>query len=107
MEMLRQPENDFQFLSELVLTDPASPVPTNRVAETLLDLDSGRFEAIVKLAAKNHVIIRAFSRLSQLLKMTGGTHIWDWVSLAAAEENSRILHALGFLHRICATLEEN
>jgi hypothetical protein len=107
METSRQPENDFQFLSELVLTDPASPVPTNRVAETLLDLNPGRFEAIVKLAAKNHVIIRAFSRLSQLLKMTGSTHIWDWVSLAVEEENSRILHALGFLHRICATLEEN
>jgi hypothetical protein len=107
METSRQLENDFHFLTELVLTDPASPVPTNRVAETLLGLNQGKFEAIVELAAKNHVIIRAFSQLSQLLKMNGSTHFRDWVSLAVEEENYRIRHALGFLHRICATLDEN
>jgi hypothetical protein len=106
METSRQPENDFRFLSELVLTDPNSSVPTNRIAGTVLDLNPGRFEAIVELAARNHVIIRAFSQLSRLLKMNGSTD-GDWVSLAVEEENSRIRHALGFLNRICATLEEN
>jgi hypothetical protein len=103
----RQPENDFHFLSELVLTDGASSVPTNQIAETLGDLNPGRFDAIVELAAKNHVIIRALSQLSQLLKMNGSAHLTDCVSLAVEEENSRIRHALGFLNRICATLEEN
>jgi hypothetical protein len=107
METSRQPENDFHFLSELVLTDPASSVPTNRIAETILDLDPGRLEAIAELAAKNHVIIRAFSKLSQLLKMNGSTDVADSVSLAVEQENSRICHALGFLNRICATLDEN
>jgi len=103
----RKPENDFHVLSELVLTDPAPSVPTNQIAETLVDLNAGRFDALVELAAKNHVIIRAFSQLSQLLKMNGSAHLRDCVSLAIEEENSRIRHALGFLNRICATLEEN
>ncbi|MBZ5687273.1 MAG: nucleotidyltransferase family protein [Acidobacteriia bacterium] len=107
METSCQPEIDFNFLSELVLTDPASPGPATRIAETVLDLNPGRLEAIVELAAKNHVIIRAFSRLSQLLKMNGSTDVADWVSLAIEKENSRIRHALGFLNRICATLEQN
>jgi putative nucleotidyltransferase-like protein len=107
METSRQSENDFHFLSELLLTDPNSSMATNRIAESVLHLDPGRFEAIVQLAKKNHVIIRAFSQLSQHLKMNGSTHFGDWVSLAVEEENSRIRHALGFLNRICATLEEN
>ena len=51
METSRQPEIDFHFLSELVLTDPASSVPTNRIAETVLDLNRSKFESIAKLAA--------------------------------------------------------
>src|SRR5437879_552410 len=107
METSRQPEIDFHFLSELVLTDPASSVPTNRIAETVLDLNRSKFESIAELAAKNHVIIRAFSAMSQFYKIDGRTDVADWVSLALEEENSRIRHALGFLNRICTTLEEN
>jgi len=108
METSRQPEIVFNFLSELVLTDPAaSSVPTNRIAETVLDMNRSKFESIVELAAKNHVIIRAFSALSQFFKIAERTDVADWVSLALEEENSRIRHALGFLNRICTTLEEN
>lgn len=106
METSRQPEIDFNFLSEIVLTGPASPGAT-QIADAIRDLNRDKFVAIVELAAKNHVIIRAFSRLSQLLTVNGSTHIRDWVSLAVEEENSRIRHALGFLNRICATLDEN
>lgn len=107
METLRQPENDFHFLSELVLTDLDSAGPANRIDETVSNLDLGKLKAALALAAKNHVIIRAFSHLSQLLKMNASADFVDWVSLAIEEENSRIRHALGFLNRICATLEEN
>jgi len=107
METSRQPENDFHFLSELVLTDPASSVPTNRMAETVLDMNRSKFKSIAELAAKNHVIIRAFSQLSQLLKMNRSADFGEWVSLAVEQENSRIRHALAFLNRICATLEED
>jgi hypothetical protein len=70
-------------------------------------MNRSKFESVVKLAARNHVIIRAFSRLSQLLKVDGRTGVADWASLAIEEEDSRIRHALGFLSRICATLEQN
>src|SRR6201993_955270 len=107
METSRQPEIDFHFLSELVLTDPASSVPTNQIAASVLDMNRSKFESIAELAAKNHVIIRAFSALSQFFKIDGRTDVADWVSLALEKENSRIRHALAFLNRICATLEEN
>jgi Uncharacterised nucleotidyltransferase len=107
METSRQSEIDFHFLSELVLTDPNSSRPTNRIAETVFDMNRSKFESIAELAAKNHVIIRAFSTLSQFFKIDGKTDVSDWVSLAVEEENSRIRHTLGFLNRICATLEEN
>ncbi|HKV76768.1 MAG TPA: hypothetical protein VJP02_01425 [Candidatus Sulfotelmatobacter sp.] len=107
METSRQPEHDYQFLSDLVLTDPAASKPTKGIAETVVDLNPGRLKAVLELAAKNHVIIRAFSQLGQFLKMNGSTDIGDWVSLAVEEENSRIHHALGFLNRICATLDES
>ena len=77
METSRQPENDFHFLSELVLADSGSPACANRIAETVRDLNPARFEAILELAAKNHVVIRAFSRLSELLKVNGRADLAD------------------------------
>ncbi len=65
METAHQPENDFHFLSELVLTDFDSPASANRIAEIVRDMNPDKFEAILELAAKNHVVIRAFSRLSE------------------------------------------
>jgi len=107
METSRQPENDFHFLSELVLADSGSPACANRIAETVRDLNPARFEAILELAAKNHVVIRACSRLSELLRVNGRADLADRVSLAIEKENSRIREALGFLDRICTALEQN
>jgi hypothetical protein len=105
METSRQSENDFRFLSGLVLTDP--PASASQMAETARHLHAGRFQAILELAAKNHVVIRAFSRLSELLKVNGSADLAERVSLAIDEENSRIRQALGFLDRICTALEQN
>jgi Uncharacterised nucleotidyltransferase len=107
MQTARQPETDFHFLSELVLTDSDSPASANRLSETVRDLTPARFEAILELAAKNHVVIRAFSRLSEALKVNGRADLADQISLAIEEENSRIREALRFLDRICTTLEQN
>ena len=107
METSRQPENDFHFLSELVLADFGSPAGANWIAETVRDLNPARFEAILELAAKNHVVIRAFSRLSELLKVNGRVDLADRVSLAIEKEKFRIREALGFLDRICTALEQN
>jgi hypothetical protein len=107
METTRQLEFDFNFLSQLVLSDPTSPSSSRRIADTVQDINRSKFESIVELAAKNHVIIRAFSAMSQLLKMDGRPGVADWISPTIEEEDSRIRHALGFLNRICATLEQN
>lgn len=107
MQTPSQSENDFHFLSELLLAASDSSVFSNRTAETLQDLNPGRLEAIAELAVKNHVIIRAFLRLRELLTMNGSADLANIVSRAIEAENSRICHALGFLDRICAMLEQS
>jgi hypothetical protein len=107
METAHQPENEFRFLSDLVLADSDSAASTNRIAATVRDLNPAKFEALLELAAKNHVVIRAFSRLSELLRLNGRAEPGERVSLAIEEENSRIREALGFLDRICSALEQD
>jgi len=105
--MQTAPETDFHFLSVLVLADSDSSASASRIAEIARDMNPGKFEAILELAAKNHVGIRAFSRLSEFLKLNGRADLAERVLLATEEENSRIRQALGFLDRICTTLEQN
>lgn len=105
METLRQPKDDFQFLSELVLAE--SSALSTHITDTAQGLGSGEFENLAALAAKNHVIIRAFTRLVQLLGEKNCPHLADQISLAMDREVFRINHALGFLVQICDTLEEH
>jgi len=107
MDPLRDPENQFRLLSELVLTESGFQFPPARIADTARNLNRDQFDAITALAAKNHVIIRAFSRLIDLLKSHGRVDVSNWASLATENEDSRIHHALGFLNHICTTLEQN
>ena len=107
MKTAHQPEDDFHFLSELVLADFDSPASADRIAEIARDMDPDKFEAILDLAAKNHVVMRVFSRLSEALKVTGRADLAERISLATEEENSRIRQAVGSLDRICTTLEQN
>jgi hypothetical protein len=106
METSRQPKDDFRFLSELALAIPGSSV-SSQIVDAAGSLNQHEFNAIAALAAKNHVIIRAFSWLSHLLKANGGSHVTEMVAEALERENSRIHHALGFLNEICTTLEES
>ena len=107
MKTAHQPENDFHFLSELVLAGFDSPASADRIPEIARHMNPDKFEAILDLATKNHVVIRAFSRLSEALKVTGRADLAERISLATEEENSRIRQAIGFLARICTTLEQN
>ena len=106
METSRQPKDDFRFLSQLVLTPSDSPL-SSQFVDAARDLNPGEFDAITSLAAKNHVIIRAFSWLSHLLKKSGGSKLTEQVSRSTEEENSRIHHTLGLLDKICSTLEQS
>ena len=106
METPRQPKDDFHFLSELVLTPFDSPA-SSRLAETARALNPVELDSIAALAAKNHVIIRAFSWLSHVLKESGSLNLIDQVTSLIEKENARIQHALGFLEDICRTLEKS
>jgi hypothetical protein len=100
-------EKDFHLLSELVLNSSQSEVTLARVPPATRNLTREEFDALAALATKNHVILRAFARLGELLKSGVSNDIAAWVSLTAHTEHSRIENALGFLARICATLEQN
>lgn len=104
MDPLQNSEKDFQLLSELVLNSSGSGVSPVRVPPR--NLSREEFDALAGLAAKNHVILRAFARLGELLKSEAGSDIAEWVSLAADKELSRIENAISFLARICDTLEQ-
>jgi len=106
MKTSRQPKDDFLFLSELVLT-PWDSCMTNRIADTAGALKPGELDSLADLAKKNHVIIRAFSWLSHLLRVNGSPDLIHQVSWLIEKEDSRIHHALGFLDDICGTLEQS
>jgi len=106
MDRLCDPRQQFQFLSQLVLP-ASSEASANRLSDIAHNLNRAEFEAVAALAAKNHVIVRAFLRLTELLRPNGSTETAEWVSQAAEQEDVRIHHALGFLDRICTMLDKN
>jgi len=62
-------------------------------------------EELATLAHKNHVIMRSFPPLHQILGAAGHTAAAEWVANAIEAETARIEHALGFLEGICAVFE--
>jgi hypothetical protein len=106
MDRMRDPEKDFYLLSNLVLRSDSGASPIN-IAPEVRELSRGQFDALAVLAAKNHVIIRAFAGLGALLKSGSNNDVAEWISLTAGKEYSRIQNALRFLNRICAILEKN
>lgn len=67
----------------------------------------GDLEELRKLSITNHVIVRAFEPLKQILAKVGKQAEAEWVAEALRKEDVRIQHALEFLSRICGTLEES
>ncbi len=115
MALSRDPQNQFQFLSELLLsssvhesvtTDSVAGIPT-RIIDTAKSLPPETLRELATLAMSNHVIVRAFSALEPVLRMQGAEESAEFVASALRDEKLRIDHALGFLARICGTLEGN
>ncbi len=104
MEISRDNKQEFHLLSELVLAPKSAPLSTH-LGHSLQELQRDDFEALTTLATRNHVLIRAFSRLHQVLRARRCQEAAEWVSMAIEEENVRIQHALQFLDHICATFE--
>src|SRR5215475_9684129 len=109
MKTRRQSRDDFHFLSEVLFgaSDAFDPPVPNRVLAVARVLEADELDALGALASRNHVIIRACSRLAHLLGMVGRPDLAERVSRAIAKENTRIHHALAFLDEIVATLEQN
>ena len=67
----------------------------------------GDLEELRKLSITNHVIVRAFEPLQQILARAGKKAEAEWVADALRAERARIQHALDFLGGICGALEES
>src|SRR5262249_18800592 len=97
MDPVHNSEKHFYLLSELVLNTPESAISLAPFPPAARNLSREEFDALAALATKNHVILRAFACLGELLKSEAGTGFAEWVSLTADGERARIENALGFL----------
>jgi len=115
MEYVRDSSKNLQLLSELLLSTlssldvsvtPSSDTYSERVCELAAASGQDDFESLRALASTNHVIMRAFLPLQQILESQGNHEAAERAEGAIQEEGARIHHAVGFLAEICSTLEE-
>ena len=62
MDSLHSSEKYFHLLSELVLSSPESRASFAHISSTVRNMSLEEFDGLVRLAAKNHVILRAFDQ---------------------------------------------
>ena len=98
-------ETHFRILSELSLA-PESPENDRRISTAVSAMKPEQFGALVSLSSKNHVVVRALSRLSRILRAEEGPQT-PAVDSVLKDEKMRIDHALKFLDEICAGLEKS
>lgn len=115
MELVRESTKNLQLLSQLLLTAPLAAEAGSRAAiesysgethDLVSALGPQDLEDLKALAITNHVIMRSFVPLRQILQATGNNVGADWAADAVQQETVRINHALGFLEQICKALEE-
>lgn len=118
MNLVRNSTRDLQILSSLVLNPSASdlsirqgfatedgPHALDRKSEFVSALNHADLRRLKSLAASNHVILRAFPPLWEILAARGDLEKATLVSDEIQLEKIRINHALGFLADICDALE--
>lgn len=120
MEHVRDSSKNLQLLSELLLSTPFSgqfadetqatssvgEASSDSINELVSTWNRKDFEDLKALANTNHVIMRSFPALEQILESQGDHEKAEWVESAVHEEAARINHALGLLTDICAKLDE-
>ena len=120
MQPVRDSSMNLQLLSKLLLSAPFSTQPATQAravpesieayftttGELATGLGQKEFEDLKALAITNHVIVRSFAPLQQVLEARGNTQGAERVAAAVQQEKERIDHALGFLAHICTALEE-
>jgi hypothetical protein len=121
MELLVAPVNhstrDLDLLSQLLFSregicgpdvDPKALSPAAYEDSTLdaaYRLSISDLEQLGSLAASNHVIVRSFKPLRQILTIAGKSEEARWVSEALDTEKQRIRRGLRFLREICSELD--
>lgn len=116
MEQVRDSTKNLKLLSELLLAPPRIDVAADHgraieaysvaTREHIRGLALRDIEDLKALASTNHVIMRAFGPLQQLLE-ADGNNAGELALVAVQDETLRINHALGFLQQICSSLEES
>jgi len=115
MEHVRDSTRNLRLLSELLLTPLCAAEDRVRTAietysaeirELVSALALRDLEDLKALASTNHVIMRSFAPLQQILEADGNRKAAEWAADAVQHETTRINHALGFLEQICRSLEE-
>ena len=115
MPLSREPQGQFRFLSELLLststhqsgTDTSVGAFPAEIRDTVQAITAESLEDLKALAMTNHVIVRAFDALQPILRAEGAMEAAEFTASALSDERLRIEHALGFLERICGALERN
>jgi hypothetical protein len=105
MQPSPKPDTLFRLLSHLSLA-PDSAENARGISAAISTMAPEQLAALVSLSSKNHVIVRALSRLSGILaaEKSPQTSIFD---SALEREKIRIDCALRFLYEICSRLEES
>lgn len=117
MSPVRNATRDLQLLSNLVLNPSTSFLPNREELATEdgpfakqdsnfgSTLKMADLQRLKSLAATNHVILRAFEPLAEILATEGAFEEATFVSDEIQIEKNRIIHALAFLSEICEALE--
>jgi len=111
MQHVRDSTKNLRLLSELLLASPfsleaSSRTPSIETQEMVSSLGTRDLEDLEALAGTNHVIMRAFAPLQELLAADGNNQGAEWTATAIQRETARINHVLSFLQQICGALEE-
>jgi hypothetical protein len=103
------PEKSMILLSRLLLTSQdGSDFSSSRMSELSLEIQNisrEDFDALVKLANSNHVIVRGLEVVLGILRKAKDPTRIEWVETALAAERARIDTALRFLEEICTVFE--
>jgi hypothetical protein len=115
MSPVRDSTRDLELLSELLLCPTADDegigVGATReyqdcTLDAIFNLTHADLERLSSLAHSNHVVMRAFEPLQQVLARVGRVEEARWVTQALCHESARRDHALSCLQEICSALED-
>jgi hypothetical protein len=116
MSPIRNSSKDLELLSELLFSGKTptengqSSEPVSQYQDTTLDaiyrLSIAELEKLRRLAYSNHVLLRSFQPLREILEDQGKFAEAQFARAAIETEKGRIRHALAVLHEICSYLDE-